>query len=134
MWTTNLSAWWRESWLHAICGVGLCRVEWSIVITFTLLMDEFLQAFKKNWSLMVGGHMYHKYVIYMYFVYVASCNWHLSIFGQTASPKIIRDNNNNFECLYSMFTNHYICVIPRSNVHHTNDWKCPKFMYTSNLT
>ena len=54
-------------------------------------------------------------------------NWHISIFGQTTCPKIIRmctygnhnieqqqkqnPNNHNFKCLYFMFIEHHICVI-----------------------
>jgi hypothetical protein len=32
--------------------------------------------------------------------------------------KISNDNNQNLECLYSMFANHHICVVLQSSVRH----------------
>ena len=43
-------------------------------------------------------------------------------------------NNHNFECLYSMFINHHICVILWHIVRHIDSWNCPKFMHISKNT
>ena len=40
-------------------------------------------------------------------------------------------NNRNFECLYSVFANHNICVVLQSSVCHVNGWNYPKFMLKS---
>ena len=78
-------------------------------------------------------------------------NWHWSMFGQTACPKSKRDvhlwgqklqttttkhqhNNNNFECLYSMFTNHHICVAMLTSVCHIGGLNCSIFMHISKYT
>ena len=38
-------------------------------------------------------------------------------------------NNHNFECLYSMYVNHRICVVLRFSVRHIGGWNHPTFMH-----
>ena len=74
-----------------------------------------------------------------FFFFPSVCIWHLSIFGQTTCPYIIRDvhlwgqkqqhNNHNFKHLYSMFVNHHICVVLWSSVLHIGSWNHPKSMH-----
>jgi hypothetical protein len=45
-----------------------------------------------------------------------------------------RYNNHDFEYLYSMFTNHHICVVLQSSVHQIGAWKYPKSMHESKYT
>ena len=35
-------------------------------------------------------------------------------------------NNHNFECLYSMFANHHICVVLQSSVRHIGEFELSK--------
>ena len=40
----------------------------------------------------------------------------------------------NFDFLYSMFTNHHICVVLLYSVHHIGHWNSPNFMHKSKHT
>ena len=52
----------------------------------------------------------------------------------TTTTKKQQHNNCTFECLYSMFANHHICVVLGSNVHQIGGWSCPKFMHKFKYT
>ena len=73
---------------------------------------------------------------YLIFKYIRTNHLSKSNRGCTlVGAKTSNDNNNhNFKCLYSMFTNHHICVVLRCIVHHIDNVNCPKFMHKSKNT